>query len=101
MTASDALAGGLAGTVVGVLFGLVLERFAPSGIHGVVTETVSSPKPSARWYNTEAEARAEFDEQVMCLQDDQQGPGIVRVRLVLHGEVEAEEFIVRRISTYQ
>lgn len=79
----------------------LIKEGAPTGEHGVRIDTLAISGPSATWYPTEAEAQAEFKEQVRRLKDDRNGPGIVRVRLVEQREIVDEEFIVRPIPTYQ
>jgi hypothetical protein len=72
-----------------------------SGQHGVFVQGPLDPGPMRSWFSTEQEAKEEFSREVARLHDESEGPVLIRVRLVIGGYVEKEEFVVRRPSTYR
>jgi hypothetical protein len=84
--------------------GLVESHVRPGarpGEHGVIVSTPLSAPTSETWLPNPDEAREAFTATVSREQDEVNGPGLIRVLLVVDGVVQAEEFIARRHSTYR
>jgi hypothetical protein len=86
------------GSWIGVLSTKVSEVGAQEGRHGIRIQGWSgqpSTQASSRWFTTADKARAEFEAEIVRLQDSAQSPILARVFLVQDGQVTDEQFIVQ------
>jgi hypothetical protein len=78
----------------------VTEENAEKGQHGVRTSVPLAVRAGERWYATKEKATDEFACMV-AREHSVDGPGLIRIQLVLDGSVAREEFVARRHSTYR